>query len=221
MAHIQIKSIEPLNHNVHRYRTTKPAGFTFEPGQATELSILKDGWRDKRRPFTFTSLPGEDELEFTIKSYPDHDGVTLELSRLLVGDKLEIGDPWGAITYKGPGTFIAGGAGVTPFLAIFKQLAADPDCTDVNRLFFANKTERDIFAEDALAKYPRLDVHHILSEEDKPDYAHGIIDRSFLEGRLDDFKQRFYLCGPPQMVNDVSEALKSLGAKTDTITFEE
>ena len=29
-------------------------------------------------------------------------------------DHVLIGDPWGAIEYRGPGTFFAGGAGITP-----------------------------------------------------------------------------------------------------------
>ncbi len=40
----------------------------------------------------FTSLPDADHLEFTIKSYPDHDGVTEQIGQTRLGDRLVIGD---------------------------------------------------------------------------------------------------------------------------------
>jgi ferredoxin-NADP reductase len=47
----------------------------------------------------------------------------------------------GAIEYKGEGVFIAGGAGVTPFIAILRQLQAE-NKTTTN--YFTNKTANDI-----------------------------------------------------------------------------
>jgi ferredoxin-NADP reductase len=82
-----------------------------------------------------------DHLEFTIKIYSDHDGVTNQLGQLKVGDELLLHDVWGAIQYKGEGTFIAGGAGVTPFIAIFRQLQKDKKLGN-NKLIFSNRTHR-------------------------------------------------------------------------------
>jgi predicted ferric reductase len=39
---------------------------------------------------------------------------------------------FGAIEYKGEGVFIAGGAGVTPFIAILRQLQADDKLLTTN-----------------------------------------------------------------------------------------
>ena len=123
MEHIvRITRIENVTHNVKRFQFEKPAGYHFTPGQATDVSINKDGWREELRPFTFTALNEWPFLEFTIKMYSDHPGVTNELNTLQPGDELIIRDAWGAIEYKGPGYFIAGGAGITPFIAILRQL---------------------------------------------------------------------------------------------------
>lgn len=221
MQPIEIKSITPLTHNVFSYTTTKPENYDFTPGQATDVALDKEGWRDERRPFTFTSLPDDEHLQFTVKSYPDHDGVTEQMAKLLVGDRLLIGDPWGTIEYKGPGVFIAGGAGLTPFLAILRQLDRDADNQDVNQLFFANKTEKDIFCAQDLDSMVRLKTSYVLSAEDKNGFEHARIDQSFLEKHVNDFSQKFYVCGPPQMVEDITQALSSLGAQTDAINFEE
>ena len=76
---VRISAIKKITHDVLQIRTEKPPGLTFVPGQATELSINKEGWLEERRPFTFTSLPQEEQLEFTIKTYPSHEGVTAQL----------------------------------------------------------------------------------------------------------------------------------------------
>jgi predicted ferric reductase len=47
---------------------------------------------------------------------------TEQLRCLQSGDEMIIEDAWGAIEYKGPGYFIAGGAGITPFVAILRSL---------------------------------------------------------------------------------------------------
>lgn len=119
---VKILSIESVTHNVRQYNIEKPNGYHFIPGQATEVAINLPEWKNERRPFTFTSLNDWDHLQFTIKSYSDHNGVTNQLGQLKAGDELILHDVWGAIQYKGEGTFIAGGAGVTPFIAIFRQL---------------------------------------------------------------------------------------------------
>ena len=123
MAHkLAITEIENITHDVRQFTFEKPQGFAFTPGQAVEVGIDRDGWRDADNPFTFTALPEWDHLQFTIKIYPSHDGLTEQIGNLGVGDRFIIGDPWGTIEYKGKGTFIAGGAGVTPFIAILRML---------------------------------------------------------------------------------------------------
>ena len=146
---VRITNIESVTHDVRRYQFEKPQGYTFKPGQATEVAINKEGWKEERRPFTFTSLNTDPYLEFTIKSYNDHPGVTNELGKLKVSDELIIHDVWGAIEYKGPGYFIAGGAGITPFIAILRQLHKDGKLGK-NKLFFSNKTSNDIIIRDEL-----------------------------------------------------------------------
>ena len=76
MHRITLCEISALTHDTNRLVFTRPEGYDFTPGQATDFALDQDGWREETRPFTFTSQPDEPILEFTIKSYPDHDGVT-------------------------------------------------------------------------------------------------------------------------------------------------
>ncbi len=127
---VKILSIHDVTHNVRAYRIEKPSGYRFGPGQATDVSINKEGWREEKRPFTFTSLNEYPYLEFTIKSYLDHPGVTNQLYQLKAGDELIIHDVWGAIAYRGQGCFIAGGAGITPFCRYLPAIVPGKDCWD-------------------------------------------------------------------------------------------
>jgi ferredoxin-NADP reductase len=216
---VEILSVAPITHNVRRYRLAKPPGYRFEPGQATELSIDLDGYREKKNPFTFTALNDADYLEFTIKSYFDRDGVTRKLWELGPGDRLLLRDVWGTITYKGPGTFIAGGAGVTPFIAILRRLARDGALAG-NRLIVSNRTEADIILRDEFEAMEGLDHDWVITDDPATKLYRGRIDEDFLTHHITDFAQNFYVCGPDKMVADLRELLGRLGARTDAVTFE-
>lgn len=219
MVHrVRILEAENVTHNVRRFRFEKPAGYAFEPGQATDVMIDRDGWREKKRPFTFTCLRDRDYLEFTIKIYSDHDGVTNQLGGLGAGDHLLIEDPWGTIQYKGKGTFIAGGAGITPFIAILRDLAEKGEI-EGNQLFFANKTEKDIILRDTWEKMRGLG-HVFVTDDGSGGFPSGRIDKAFLDRHVRDFGQHFYVCGPDRMVADLKATLKELGAEPDTLVFE-
>ena len=217
---VKINRTEWVTHNVRRFRVEKPEGYSFTPGQATEVAINREGWKEERRPFTFTALNEDPELEFTIKIYKDHDGVTNQLGNLKTGAELLLHDVWGAIHYKGPGVFIAGGAGVTPFIAILRSLDKQ-DKIDGNRLIFSNKTSKDIILKNEFSKMLGDRFINTLTGEDHEDYDNRLIDKDYLKEKITDFSQHFYVCGPPSFVDDISEALKQLGANTDSIVFEE
>jgi ferredoxin-NADP reductase len=219
MYKVKIISIENVTHNVKRFRYEKPEGYQFNPGQATEVSINKPGWEEERRPFTFTCLNDDPYLEFTIKIYTDHNGVTNELGKLVVGDELIIRDVWGAIEYKGPGYFIAGGAGITPFIAILRQLYKENKLED-NVLFFSNKTSKDIILESELNKMLGKNVVYTLTQESNVKYLNERISENFLKKHVSDFNKNFYVCGPDPMVQEISNTLLKLGAIPDTVIFE-
>lgn len=216
---VRILNTELVTHNVRQYRLEKPDNFHFNPGQATEVSIDKPGWAEQKRPFTFTSLPDEPTLEFTIKSYRDHAGVTNALWDCEAGDYLLLRDVWGTIQYEGPGTFIAGGAGITPFIAILRDLNAKGAMAS-NRLIVSNRTEQDIILRDEFEAMDGLDVLWTVTGDPKATLLQQRIDGAFLKQHIADFGQRFYLCGPDPMVAALRNALTELGADVASVTWE-
>jgi hypothetical protein len=219
MSHtITLRKIEPVTHDSYRLVFDRPEGYDFTPGQATDMALDRDGWREETRPFTFTSQPEDPALEFTIKTYPEHAGVTREIATLVPGETVRIGGPWGAIHDAGPGIFIAGGAGVTPFIPILRRRARDGTLAGTH-LIFANRTEDDIILreewesmEDLRTTFP-VDEHH-------PALPQGPVDGDLLERVVPDFGGLFYFCGPPAMRDPVLEALADHGVGQSQIVEE-
>lgn len=221
MKKYNVKILESffVTHDVKSFIVERPENYTFEPGQATEVSINKNGWKEEKRPFTFTSLPEENFLQFIIKSYPEHKGVTKEIHTLDVGDELILHDVFGTITYQGKGLFIAGGAGITPFISIFRNLK-NTDRLIGNRLIFANKTKEDIILQKELGGLFGNDFINILSEEKQDDFHHGIVTKDFLKKNMNEQAENFYVCGPEPMMEAVIEQLTDLGITQKSIIKE-
>ena len=219
MNTLEIKTIEKITPDVLQIRTNKPEGLEFRPGQATELFIKKENWKDEGRPFTFTSLPDDSYLEFVIKTYTSHEGVTDKLLDLKGGDKLLQNEVWGNIYFKGEGTFIAGGAGLTPLIAILRDRQRNGD-NETNKLIFANKTSKDIILKDELKEMLSDRFINILSDEKTEEFAYGHIDESFLKQHIINLNQKFYVCGPDPMIESVVSDLKALGVEDENIIIE-
>ncbi len=209
-----------VTHDVKRFVVSRPDGFIFTPGEGVELAIDAPDWRDEGHPFTPTSLTDDRVIEFTIKGYPQHEGMTRELHGLKPGARLHMSKPFGTIHHRGPGTFIAGGAGITPFITILRDLARKGEL-DGHGLIFSNKTPADIIYEKELRHYLGERCHFICTKEEAHGYEHRRIDAAYLRETLDDFGQNFYLCGPPGFMDAVTESLKEQGADPQALVFEE
>jgi ferredoxin-NADP reductase len=208
-----------VTHNVKSFIVEKPVGYTFIPGQATDVSINKPGLESELRPFTFTSTIDQDHLEFTIKIYKSHNGVTAKLQDVNPGDELIIHEVFGAINYRGPGLFLAGGAGLTPFLAIFRELRKHDQLAG-NTLFFANRTERDIILHDELKEMFGDNYIDILSEP-LSDNPPAFIEMKMLKEQVLKGTDLFYVCGPDVFIEIMVENLMSLGIRKSQIVIEQ
>jgi len=211
---------EFVTHDVKRFIVTKPDIFTYTPGQGTELVINLPGWREREgRPFTPTSLAEDQVLEFTIKRYPGHHGVTDRLHTLPPGTGLLLTKAFGTITYQGPGLFIAAGAGLTPFLSILRNLAASGKAAE-NALLYSNKTRADIICEKELRHTFGERALFTLTREENPAYRQGRIDKALIEQSLDASRPYAYVCGPDEFVEQIKGTLAELGATAEYVVFE-
>jgi ferredoxin-NADP reductase len=209
-----------ITHDVKCFILEKPSGYDFIPGQATTISVNLPGWQKQLRPFTFTSLRDQDYLEFMIKIYRNHNGVTNLLGKINKGSELIIHDVFGAIQYKGPGTFIAGGSGITPFISIFRDLYKKKELQDI-KLIYTNKTSADVIMDAELTKLLKNNYTKVFTQENIIGYTGKRIDRNFLIENIVDFSQHFYICGPADFVKSISAYLVDLGVTSNNLVIED
>ena len=215
---VKILDIEDISENIKKIKTEKPKNYAFISGQHTLISINKIKLKDKKRPFSFSSSDKNDFLEFIIKIYNERNGITKEFGKLKVKDELIIGEPKGKISYKGKGTFIAAGTGITPFISIIKSLNETEQKN--NLLIYSNGTKNQIILEKELRKLFNNNAIFILSREKKIGYEYGHIDKDFLKTNIKNFSQNFYLCGPFKLVFELKKILMGLGAEQENIISE-
>src|SRR3569833_574144 len=217
---VKILATRMVTHNVKEFDIVFLVGFFFLPGQATDVSLNQKGLEDVLHPFTFTSLNDWDLLQFTIKLYTDHDGMTHKLKNVNVGDELIIHDVWGAINYKGPGLFIAGGTGVTPFIANLRQLYKDNKINDC-KLLFANKTSKDIILRNEFETMLGDNFINILDSSDDRNIMEGLINKQLLAIYAPATVKYYYVCGQDKFTEAMVKYLEELGKTKDQIIIEQ
>lgn len=208
-----------ITHNVKQITVEKPKGYAYTPGQATKLALDVPGWKNKARDFNFTSLTSSKTLEFIIKIYDERQGVTHQLGLAHAGDKVVIGEPFGAITYKGPGYFFAAGAGITPFVAILRDLQKQKKL-EGNTLICTNHTAADVILDEELTKMLGKNFLNMFTRQHVIGFQERRMDRNMVVALVQNFDQKFYICGPESFVANISNILKGLGAKAESIVIE-
>lgn len=208
-----------VTHDVKCFIVEKPTGYDFIQGQGTDVSINIPDWKNQMRPFTFTSLREQNHLEFMIKIYRDHNGVTNMLGKTNTGSELILHDVFGAIQYKGKGVFIAGGSGITPFISIFRDLYKKKELSG-NKLIYSNKTSEDVIMDKELKKMLKEDYVKIYTRQNVIGFVSRRIDRNYLIENIVDFNQHFYVCGTSDFVKSITGYLIDLGVTANSLVIE-
>jgi predicted ferric reductase len=196
----------------------KPDGFVFKAGQFCFISFKKK-YLTKPHPFTISSSPEDNVLEFTIK---ESGKFTSRIKTIKEGETLILDGPYGLFTLenKNP-VFIAGGVGITPFKSMSGSSEIKKSTDPI--LIYGNKTESDIifnnfFSKENIAKH--LKVYHVLSSQTKSGYDEGIINDKILNKYVDFENRDFYICGPPMMIKGIIKTLKKHGVRKKNIHYE-
>jgi ferredoxin-NADP reductase len=198
----------------------------YKPGQFLFVT-LKQGDKELRKHFSFSSSPTEkDHIEFT-KKLTDHE-YSEALKAVKVGDWARIDAPYGQFTFEGEYPKIAllgGGIGITPFISICKN-ATDKGLNNKITLFYGCRTENDIVFknefEGLAQKNENLKLVFTLNEA-PPQWkgATGIINADMVKRELPDYKETiFYACGPPPMVKAMEALIESLGLPKTQLKLE-
>lgn len=209
----RIKEVIRRNYNVKSFRLEIGAP-DFKAGQFLSVTLNND--LKLKRYLSISSSPTEEcYLEFTKKL--TQSDFSRALDSLKAGDQVIIQYPFGKFVLDESAArvaFLSGGIGITPIRSICKY-AVDRNLGVDIVLVYSNQSVRDIVFKDdfeAMQKsYPLLRIVHVLCETE-PGFkcTVGLINGNLIKNEIPDYLQRkFYLCGPPQMV----EAMRKMSAE--------
>lgn len=208
----KVVEIIQRTHNVKSVRLSVPRGADYEPGQFLCASL--DAPVECKRYLSISSSPTEKGyVEFTKKITQSDFSATL--GALKTGDTIRLRYPFGNFTLKDPSEkicFLSGGIGITPVRSICKFVVDKSLGTDII-LIYANRTQKDIVFrkdfEQMQEKYPKLKVVHVLQEAAPGLKARiGLINSQVISEEVPDYNERkFFICGPPMMVDAMKKIL--------------
>lgn len=183
------------------------------PGQFAFVRF-DDGKGDGAHPFTIASADqGDRRLRFGIKALGDYtDGLA---ARLQPGQAVEVEGPYGCFELPSGAShesqvWIAGGVGVTPFLAWLDALQATPDqAPAVDFYYSVRDRSADPFVarvEALCAKLPSVRLH-VLSAAHHQQLTAATLRNSPNAARLKDI----WYCGPRGLVESLRSGLRASG----------
>lgn len=214
---------------------------SYRAGQYVTVRIDHPSTPTSPRNYSLSDRPGQGHFRISVKRERgrDHlcpDGLISNHlhDRVEPGDALEVGPPCGEFTLPEPIdpdqpiVFLAGGIGVTPLIAMAKDLVHRGTAHPVYFLQAArNRRERALGEEvRALRDGGGAVTTHVILEElldddaVDPSDSVGRVEAEFL-GRWAPFERAlFYVCGPRPFMVAMIAALRQLGVGEDRIRHE-
>ena len=204
--------------------------FKFKSGQYLTLEAeIND--QKVRRSYSICSMPN-DGLQVGIKQIPEGVFSFFANNVLQIKDSISIGYPQGRFLYEPKGAAekivaFAAGSGITPIMSMIKTvLSSHPE--NEFYLIYGNKTPEDTMFFNELKELEktyesRFKVTWVFSQSNEENSFYGRIEAPVVKNFLNNYDKsvdHFYLCGPEQMINTVSDTLVEKAVLKENIHFE-
>jgi predicted ferric reductase len=165
-------------------------------------------------PFTVSSIQADGQIRIGVKSLGD---CTQMIQSVEIGAAARVQGPFGVFLTErptGPELWVAGGIGITPFIALLRE--SSPRWLTTLVYLYRRDTDAAFLNElrTLAAAAPLLSLTAVATGNDLPDLAAILPDSAILSGR------HCYLCSPPALIASVRRVLIERGVKTDHIHFE-
>jgi len=203
----------------------KPKG-SFLPGQFAFVGLQYEGkWTDWH-PFSLTSVPDDEHLQFTIKSV----GATTRLIRQMKpGTPIRVDPGYGAFSHHFTPddryVMIAGGVGIAPIHSMIKDLVAKDDQGKVTLIYCVHHEDGLLFRsslESWFAERPGWNLHMVCSrQKDWPGPVGRLTPELLVELLENDLEGTFFMCGPQGLVGSINRFLRNSGMPVKRIRREE
>lgn len=198
--------------------------FDYRPGQYIMME-LETGDDDNIRPLSIASSPTENFLLFSTKI--SESSFKQKFNSLQTGDKIKIKGPMGIFVLKEDAKeiiFLGGGIGITPFRDMMKY-ATDKKLPIRLTLLYSNRNPNEICYRDEWPimekQNSNLKVANTITDDPGWQGRKGRINEAMIKEFCNDFNSMlFYICGPPAMVDALSQLLKSMNVPRQNIKIE-
>lgn len=208
--------------------------FNFTAGQYLTVRTTINN-ETIRRAYSICSSEKSGDLKIAVKAIENGVFSNYAYTNLVAGDTLEVAPPEGNFKLTTESSQLknylgfAAGSGITPIMSMIKSvLENEPKSTFT--LIYGNKTsDSTIFKNelDALSKkfIARFNIKYVFSQEEKEGTLSGRIDKKITNYIVrEKFNHlnfdEFFLCGPEELINTVSETLAEDGFKKENINYE-
>ncbi|MBA3678665.1 FAD-dependent oxidoreductase, partial [Candidatus Saccharibacteria bacterium] len=169
-----------ISSDIWQLHFAKPNDFTFTAGQYIEITIADPHPDDRgiKRWFTISASPTEKNLILTTRLIETkHSEFKNDLFQLKKGDEIDISGPDGEFVLPDSQErilWIAGGIGVTPFIAQMQFLLDNNDLEwDITLLHGLRSLDENpcaVLIKECQEKMPHFTVEHVLSENIPSDW---------------------------------------------------
>ncbi|MCC6075248.1 benzoate 1,2-dioxygenase electron transfer component BenC [Pseudomonas sp. GCM10022188] len=195
----------------------------FLPGQYVNLQVPGTG---ETRAYSFSSLQSGGAVSFLIRNVPGGLMSSFLGNQAKAGDAMTLTGPLGSFylrDIKRPLLLLAGGTGLAPFLAMLEKIAAEGSAHPVH-LIYGVTNDFDLVEMDKLAAFAaRIPNFTFAACVANPESAYpnkGYVTQHIAPGQLNDGDVDIYLCGPPPMVEAVSQDLRQRGIQPANFYYE-
>jgi len=204
--------------------------FSYCSGQYITIKKEING-EEIRRSYSLSSCPTENDFRIGVKKIEGGKMSSFLNDSAKAGDEVEVMLPTGNFLLTNAldhSIGFAAGSGITPIISMIKTVLKTGGSYT---LFYVNKTSKDIIFKSELdslkINFPdRFNIQYIYSREDTGNpLFKGRIDKekcnNLMRSNLNLLKaDGFYMCGPEEMIKDVSDTLEELGVAKTKIHFE-
>ncbi|MGN7745857.1 benzoate 1,2-dioxygenase electron transfer component BenC [Pseudomonas sp. 22515] len=195
----------------------------FLPGQYVNLKVPGS---EQSRAYSFSSLQKDGEVSFLIRNVPGGLMSSFLTNLAKAGDNLSLAGPLGSFYLRPiqrPLLLLAGGTGLAPFTAMLEKIAEQGSEHPLH-LIYGVTNDFDLVELDRLqalaARIPNFTYSACVANPDSQYPQKGYVTQHIEPRHLNDGDVDVYLCGPPPMVEAVSQYVREQGITPANFYYE-
>ncbi|MFJ3450414.1 benzoate 1,2-dioxygenase electron transfer component BenC [Pseudomonas sichuanensis] len=195
----------------------------FLPGQYVNLKVPGS---EQSRAYSFSSLPKDGEVSFLIRNVPGGLMSSFLTGLAKAGDSMSLAGPLGSFYLRPiqrPLLLLAGGTGLAPFTAMLEKIAEQGSEHPLH-LIYGVTNDFDLVELDRLqalaARIPNFTYSACVANPDSEYPQKGYVTQHIEPRHLNEGDVDVYLCGPPPMVEAVSQYIREQGITPANFYYE-